>query len=146
MALGAQARDVVGLVLRSTTRVVATGLGIGLLGAFGLSRMLGAVLPGMATDTTVVGVIAGAVLIAAAFLACYLPARRATLVGSDGRAADQLKVTTRAGARPPVDRRSTGRSSTCRCRPRCHRSRVMPMRSRRCSDDRGSASEPCPAA
>ena len=80
MALGAQARDVVGLVLRSTTRVVATGLGIGLVGAFGLSSMLGAVLPSMATDTGVVGVIAGAVLIAAAFLACYLPARRATLV------------------------------------------------------------------
>ena len=42
--------------------------------------MLGAVLPSMATDTGVVGVIAGAVLIAAAFLACYLPARRATRV------------------------------------------------------------------
>ena len=80
MALGAQARDVLGLVLRSTARVVAAGLAIGLVGAFGLSRMLGAVLPGMATDTSVVGVIAGAVLIAAAFIACYLPARRATLV------------------------------------------------------------------
>ena len=43
-------------------------------------RLLGAVLPSMATDTRVVGVIAAAVLIAAAFLACYLPARRATLV------------------------------------------------------------------
>jgi ABC-type lipoprotein release transport system permease subunit len=34
----------------------------------------------MGTDTSVVGAIAGAVLIAAAFIACYLPARRATLV------------------------------------------------------------------
>jgi predicted permease len=80
MALGAQARDVLGLVLRSTARVVATGVGIGLVGAFALSRMLGAVLPGMAVDTRAVAVIATAVLIAAAFLACYLPARRATRV------------------------------------------------------------------
>ena len=80
MALGAQARDVLGVVLRSTARVVATGLGIGLVGAFGLSKMLGAVLPSMATDTAAVGALSGAVLIVAAFLACYLPARRATLV------------------------------------------------------------------
>ena len=80
MALGAQARNVLGVVLRSTARVVAAGLAIGLVGAFGLSSLLGAVLPSMATDTGVVGVIAAAVLIAAAFLACYLPARRATRV------------------------------------------------------------------
>jgi predicted permease len=80
MALGAQTRDVVGLVMRSGTRVVVAGLAIGLVGAAGLSRLLGAVLPSMATDTGVVSVLAGSVLIAAAFVACYLPARRATRV------------------------------------------------------------------
>jgi putative ABC transport system permease protein len=80
MALGAQARDVLRLVLRSATRVVATGLGIGLVGAFGLAKILGAVLPSMAMDTGVVGVLAGAVLVAGALAACYLPARRATRV------------------------------------------------------------------
>ncbi len=80
MALGARAIDILGLVMRSGTRVVVTGLAIGLVGAFGLSRLLGAVLPSMATDTGAVSAIAAGVLIAAAFVACYLPARRATLV------------------------------------------------------------------
>jgi putative ABC transport system permease protein len=80
MALGAQARDILGLVLRAGTRVVVTGLTIGLAGAFGLSQLLGAVLPSMATDTGAVSVVSAGVLIAAAFVACYLPARRATRV------------------------------------------------------------------
>jgi predicted lysophospholipase L1 biosynthesis ABC-type transport system permease subunit len=80
MALGAQTRDVVGLVMRSGTRVVVAGLALGLVGAAGLSRLLGAVLPSMAMDTGVVSVLAGSVLIATAFVACYLPARRATRV------------------------------------------------------------------
>jgi putative ABC transport system permease protein len=80
MALGARARDVFRLVMRSAARVVVTGLAIGLVGALGLSRLLGAVLPSMAIDTGGVSVVAAGVLIAAAFVACYLPARRATLV------------------------------------------------------------------
>jgi putative ABC transport system permease protein len=80
IALGAQARDVLRLVLRSATRVVAIGMAIGLFGAFGLSRLLGAVLPSMAIDTGMVSAAAVAVLAAVAFVACYLPARRATHV------------------------------------------------------------------
>jgi putative ABC transport system permease protein len=80
MALGARAIDILGLVMRSGTRVVVTGLAIGLAGAFGLSRLLGAVLPSMATDSGVASLVAAAVLIAAALVACYLPARRATQV------------------------------------------------------------------
>jgi predicted permease len=77
MAVGAQARDILGLMMRSGTRVVVIGLAIGLAGAFGLSRLLGAVLPSMATDTGAVSVGSAGVLIAVAFVACYLPARRA---------------------------------------------------------------------
>ena len=80
MALGARTIDILGLVMRSGTRVVGTGVAIGLVGAFGLSRLLGAVLPSMATDSGVASVVAACVLITAAVVACYLPARRATLV------------------------------------------------------------------
>ena len=80
MALGAQVRDVLGVVLGSGARVIAIGMGIGLVGAFGLSAGLGALLPSMARDTGSAGAIAIAALIAAAGLACYLPARRAATV------------------------------------------------------------------
>ncbi|MEO5819119.1 MAG: ABC transporter permease [Vicinamibacteraceae bacterium] len=80
MALGAKVRDIVGMVLGSGARVVATGMGVGLAGAFGLSQALGAVLPSMARDTGVAGSIAIAALTAVAVLACYLPARRAIAV------------------------------------------------------------------
>jgi putative ABC transport system permease protein len=80
MAVGAQARDILVLVLRSGTRVVGTGLAIGLAGAFGLSQLLGAVLPSMAIDTGAASVVSAGVLVAAAFVACYLPARRASRV------------------------------------------------------------------
>jgi predicted lysophospholipase L1 biosynthesis ABC-type transport system permease subunit len=80
MALGAQVRDIVGVVLGSGARVVATGLGLGLVGAIGLSSGLGAVLPSMARDTGMAAVIAVAALTAVAGIACYLPARRATSV------------------------------------------------------------------
>jgi ABC-type antimicrobial peptide transport system permease subunit len=80
MALGAQVRDVVAVVLGSGSRVIATGMGLGLVGAFGLSAGLGALLPSMARDTGAAGAIATVALAAVAGLACYLPARRAATV------------------------------------------------------------------
>jgi ABC-type antimicrobial peptide transport system permease subunit len=80
MALGAQVRNVLGLVLASGARIVAIGVAIGLAGAFALSRLLGSVLPTMETSSGLVGSGATALLIAVALLACYLPARRATRV------------------------------------------------------------------
>ena len=64
MALGAQIPHVVGLVFRSGGRIVAIGAGAGLLGAFGLSRLLASVLPTMDTDSSLVGA-AGAALLTA---------------------------------------------------------------------------------
>ena len=80
MALGAQVPHVVGLVFRSGGRIVAIGAGAGLLGAFGLSRLLASVLPTMETDSSLVGVAGAALLTAVALAACYVPARRATRV------------------------------------------------------------------
>jgi putative ABC transport system permease protein len=80
MALGAQARDVLRLVMGHGLALTAIGIGLGLLGALGLTRLLQTLLFGISyTDPlTFVGVPLALVLVA--LLACYLPARRAAKV------------------------------------------------------------------
>jgi len=80
MALGAQRRDVMKLVLRQGITLTLWGLGIGLLGSLLLTRVLASLLYGIsATDpSTFVGV--SVMLIVVAFMACYLPARRAVRI------------------------------------------------------------------
>lgn len=80
MALGAQSSDVLKLVVGKGLVLTMAGVALGLAGAFGLTRLIGTLLYGVtATDAlTFVGV--SALLIAVALLACYLPARRATMV------------------------------------------------------------------
>jgi putative ABC transport system permease protein len=80
MALGAQARNVVALVLGAGARIVGAGAALGVLGAIGLARLLGAVLPGLRLDGWTVGAAATMLLIAMALVACYRPARRATSI------------------------------------------------------------------
>jgi putative ABC transport system permease protein len=80
MALGAQVGNVLGLVLASGARIVAIGIGIGVAGAFALSRLLGSMLPSMETSSPWVGSAATVLLTAVALIACYLPARRAARV------------------------------------------------------------------
>jgi putative ABC transport system permease protein len=80
MALGAQSRDVRGMILRQAMRPVAIGLLIGLATALALGRLLGALLYEMRpTDPILLISVASALGLAAA-LACYVPARRATAV------------------------------------------------------------------
>lgn len=80
MALGARASDVVALVARSATAMVAVGLVLGTGGAFLLGRAMRSLLYGIGpndpgTLLTVMGVLAGVALIAS-----YVPARRAARV------------------------------------------------------------------
>jgi ABC-type antimicrobial peptide transport system permease subunit len=78
LALGAAPRDVLRLVLRQGLLLAALGLGLGLVGAFGLTRFLETLLFQVEpVDLPTFGLVAGT-LAAVALLACYLPARRAT--------------------------------------------------------------------
>lgn len=77
MALGAQTRDVLHLVLGQGLRLAVAGTGIGLAAAFGLTRLMKSLLFGVgATDPLTFGGVTLLLLLVAS-LACYLPARRA---------------------------------------------------------------------
>lgn len=80
VALGAQRGDVFRLIMIRGVILVGIGVGIGLAGAIAFSRLLGALLFGVAPNSvaTLAGMSAG--LIVVALLACYIPARRATKV------------------------------------------------------------------
>jgi ABC-type antimicrobial peptide transport system permease subunit len=79
-ALGAQASDIVGLVLRQAAVVAAVGIGTGVLAAFALSRSLTAVLHGInSQDATSFAIVAVALTVVAG-LACLVPARRAARI------------------------------------------------------------------
>jgi predicted permease len=80
LALGAQVRDIIRLVLGAGTRLALVGSAIGLLGALGISRVLGAAFPNMHANS--VSVLGGVtfLLVAIALIACYLPARSASRI------------------------------------------------------------------
>ncbi len=80
VALGARSRDVLKMILSQGLRTILIGLLIGLAGSLALTRTMASLLFEVtATDPlTFAAVIA--LLIAAALLACYIPARRATKV------------------------------------------------------------------
>ncbi len=80
MALGADASSVLGMVLREGTRLAALGTAIGIAGAFALGRAIGSALFGVHPDDWRIMAGASICLLLVAFLACYLPARRATKV------------------------------------------------------------------
>jgi putative ABC transport system permease protein len=76
-ALGAQAGDVVAMLVRESMRPVLAGIGLGLVGAVLLGRLLEAMLFGIsATDVTTYAIACG-VLALSALLASVIPARRA---------------------------------------------------------------------
>ena len=80
MALGAQASDVLKLILGNGMALALIGVAAGLAGAFALTRLIAGLLFGVsATDATTFAAVAG-LLILVALLASYIPARRATKV------------------------------------------------------------------
>jgi ABC-type antimicrobial peptide transport system permease subunit len=80
MALGAQPADVLRLILGEGTRMALIGVGVGLVCALGVTRLMSSVLYGVGARDPLTFAAVGLVLTAIAVLACYLPARRATKV------------------------------------------------------------------
>jgi putative ABC transport system permease protein len=80
MALGADKQQVLGLVLREGFSLALSGLGLGLVGAMILGRAMQSTLYGVGTVDVGPFAVVAVVLLVAAMLACYIPARRAARV------------------------------------------------------------------
>jgi predicted permease len=80
LALGAQGGDVLKIVLRQGTKLALVGVAIGIAAALALTRLMTNLLFGVTAHDPLTFVAVAALLILVALLACYIPARRATLV------------------------------------------------------------------
>jgi putative ABC transport system permease protein len=80
MALGAERRAILSLVLRQGMAMALAGVGAGLVGALALARLLQGMLYGVGAADPATYAATAAVMAAVAFLATYIPARRATRV------------------------------------------------------------------
>jgi putative ABC transport system permease protein len=80
MALGAQRRSVLLLIVGDGMKLTAIGTAIGLAVALVLTRILGSVVFGVATTDAVAFIVVATGALVVALLACYIPARRATKV------------------------------------------------------------------
>jgi len=80
IALGAQRRDVIGIVLRQAVKLVSIGVMIGLAGAWALTRVMTTLLYEVKPTDPLTFLAVPVLLIAVAVLACWLPARHAATV------------------------------------------------------------------
>jgi len=80
MALGATARNVMGLVLRQSVGMIAIGAIAGIVAAFGAARLLEHLVPGVRSTEPLAFATMVLVLVIAALLASFIPARRASRV------------------------------------------------------------------
>lgn len=80
MALGAQKRDVLRLIMRQGMTLSFVGMGIGVVVALGVTRFLSSLLFGVEATDPATFITVSLLLIGVALLACYIPARRATKV------------------------------------------------------------------
>jgi putative ABC transport system permease protein len=80
MALGAQSRSVLWLILRNGAKLAAVGIAIGLLLALGLVRALSLAMPEIPGQDPILVAVMAVLLVAATLLACWIPARHATRI------------------------------------------------------------------
>jgi putative ABC transport system permease protein len=80
LALGADSREVLGLVLAQGLRLALAGVVIGLVAAFGVTRVMKNMLFGLSSTDPLTFVAISLLLVAVALVASYLPALRATRV------------------------------------------------------------------
>ena len=80
MALGARTADIMKLVLKEGFVLALAGVGLGVVTAFGLMRLISALLFNVRTHDFSVFAIVTSSLFVVILLACYFPARRASKV------------------------------------------------------------------
>jgi putative ABC transport system permease protein len=80
MALGAQARDVLRMIIRQGMTLVLIGVAVGLACAFALSRIMSNLMFDITVTDPATYAFIALLLTAVSLLACYIPARRATRV------------------------------------------------------------------
>jgi putative ABC transport system permease protein len=80
MALGAQMKDVLKLVLRNAMTLVLIGAAVGLAGAYAATRVMSSLLFGVTATDVATFVAVPLLLLLVALVASLIPARRATKV------------------------------------------------------------------
>jgi ABC-type antimicrobial peptide transport system permease subunit len=80
VALGAQRSDVLRMVVVQCMRLALAGVVVGVVGAFGLTRLMTSLLFGVAPTDKVTFILVAVSLLVVALFACFIPARRATKI------------------------------------------------------------------
>jgi putative ABC transport system permease protein len=80
IALGAQKSDVLRLILRQGMTLVAIGVLFGIAASLGLTRLIASLLYGISASDPITFLLLSMALVLVAFVACWLPARRASAV------------------------------------------------------------------